>query len=104
TGLVSFLLGAPPSADTPAAAPGTGVDTPAAAPAPQDQATTAPTTTAAAPTTTGGPEPAPAGSPTPEQTSTPAPTTTTAAPAAPAQRPGVNNSRTAPGSNAPQTQ
>ncbi|BDU07900.1 N-acetylmuramoyl-L-alanine amidase [Nocardia cyriacigeorgica] len=104
TGLVSFLLGAPPSADTPAVAPGTGVDTPAAAPAPQDQATTAPTTTAAAPTTTGGPEPAPAGSPTPEQTSTPAPTTTTAAPAAPAQRPGVNNSRTAPGSNAPQTQ
>ncbi|WP_280485840.1 N-acetylmuramoyl-L-alanine amidase [Nocardia cyriacigeorgica] len=96
TGLVSFLLGAPPSADTPVATPGTGADTPAAAPAPQEPApttTTAPSTPAA---------PAPAGSPTPAQTTSP--TTTTTAPAAPAQRPGVNNSRTAPGSNAPQTQ
>ncbi|WP_228785446.1 N-acetylmuramoyl-L-alanine amidase [Nocardia cyriacigeorgica] len=96
TGLVSFLLGAPPSADTPVATPGTGVDSPAAAPAPQEPApttTTAPATTAA---------PAPAGSPTPAQSSSP--TTTTTVPAAPAQRPGVNNSRTAPGSNAPQTQ
>ncbi|WP_425299601.1 N-acetylmuramoyl-L-alanine amidase, partial [Nocardia cyriacigeorgica] len=96
TGLVSFLLGAPPSADTPVATPGTGADSPAAAPAPQEPApttTTAPSTPAA---------PAPAGSPTPAQTTSP--TTTTTAPAAPAQRPGVNNSRTAPGSNAPQTQ
>ncbi|WP_280451045.1 N-acetylmuramoyl-L-alanine amidase [Nocardia cyriacigeorgica] len=34
TGLVSFLLGAPPSADTPVATPGTGADSPAAAPGP----------------------------------------------------------------------
>ncbi len=106
TGLVSFLLGAPPSADTPVTAPGTGADSPAAAPAPQEPAPT--TTTAPAPTTTTAPAPAttaapaPAGSPTPAQSSSP--TTTTTAPAAPAQRPGVNNSRTAPGSNAPQTQ
>ncbi|MBF6436344.1 N-acetylmuramoyl-L-alanine amidase [Nocardia cyriacigeorgica] len=99
TGLVSFLLGAPPSADTPVGAPDTGVDTPAVAPAPQDPA---PTTTSAAPTTTAAAEPAPAGAPTPAQTTAPAPTTTTP-PAAPAQRPGVNNSRTAPGSDAPQT-
>ncbi|WP_280450548.1 N-acetylmuramoyl-L-alanine amidase, partial [Nocardia cyriacigeorgica] len=35
TGLVSFLLGAPPSADTPVAPPGPRADTPAPAPPPQ---------------------------------------------------------------------
>ncbi|WP_432421012.1 N-acetylmuramoyl-L-alanine amidase [Nocardia cyriacigeorgica] len=166
TGLVGFLLGAPPASDTPVAAPDTGVDRPAVAPdtpaaAPEAPAPTAPTTTAppadaapgpegtdAAPAGTesgpaatdpapagaepgrAGAEPAPAGTdpapagtepgragtdPAPAETdpapagtepaptTSPTPTTTAQAPA-PAQRPGVNNSRTAPGANAPQAQ
>nr|WP_280208329.1 N-acetylmuramoyl-L-alanine amidase [Nocardia cyriacigeorgica] len=113
TGLVSFLLGAPPSADTPVAAPGPRAATPPAAPAPPGPGPPPPYSRPPAPQPLNRPPPpptdpstpaapAPAGSPTPAQTTSP--TTTTTAPAAPAQRPGVNNSRTAPGSNAPQTQ
>ncbi|NEW46373.1 N-acetylmuramoyl-L-alanine amidase [Nocardia cyriacigeorgica] len=110
TGLVGYLLGAPPAGDTPVAAPESGVDSPAVAPAPAPQTpaaapespapstTTTPSTTTA-PTT----EPAPAGAPAPSTSQAPTTTTTTTAPAAPAQRPGINNSRTAPGANTPQS-
>ncbi|MFE3443625.1 N-acetylmuramoyl-L-alanine amidase [Nocardia sp. NPDC059180] len=107
TGLVGFLLGAPPAGDTPVAAPDAGVDSPAVAPAPAPQtpaaapetpAAPAPTTTTTAPTT----EPAPAEAPAPSTSKSP--TGTTTPPAAPAQRPGVNQSRTAPGADAPQAQ